>query len=136
MSESASRERAGVIGPGLVVMGRIRGTGDLRVEGVVEGEIALDGDLSLGAAATVVAPVSGRSVEIEGELHGSVSASRDLSVRAGGRVRGDVRAARLSIDDGAVIDGVLEMDFELGAVDFRPGDLRSGDPRGDQRSDR
>lgn len=119
MSERA--ERAGVIGPALVVMGRIRGKGDLRVEGVVEGEIALEGDVSLGASATVVAPVSGRSVEVEGELHGSVSATHDLVVRSGGRVRGDVRASRLSIDDGAVIDGALEMDFELGVPDLGPG---------------
>ena len=121
MSESGSQQRVGVIGPGLVVMGRIRGVGNVRVEGVVEGEITLDGDVSLGAGATVVAAVSGRSVEIEGELHGNVSATSDLSVRAGGRVRGDVRAARLSIDDGAVIDGVLEMDFELGVPDLGPG---------------
>ncbi len=45
-------------------------------------------------------------------------------MRAGGRVRGDVRAARLSIDDGGAIDGVLEMDFDLGAVEFGAGGRR------------
>ena len=110
-----SRERAGVIGAGLVVMGRLRGEGDVRVEGVFEGEIDLDGDVSLGATSNVVAPVRGRSVEIEGELVGNVTAERDLTVRAGGRVRGDVRAARLAIDDGAIIDGLLDMAFDLGA---------------------
>src|SRR5207344_834990 len=90
---SESRERAGVIGAGLVVMGRLRGEGDMRVEGVLEGEIDLEGDVSLGATSNVVAPVRGRSVEIEGELVGNVIAERDLTVRAGGRVRGDVRAA-------------------------------------------
>ena len=109
-----SRERAGVIGAGLVVMGRLRGEGDMRVEGVLEGEVALDGDVSLGPTSNVVAPVRGRSVEIEGELVGNVIAERDLTVRAGGRVRGDVRAARLAIDDGAVIDGMLDMAFDLG----------------------
>jgi cytoskeletal protein CcmA (bactofilin family) len=111
---SESRERAGVIGAGLVVMGRLRGEGDMRVEGVLEGEIDLDGDVSLGATSNVVAPVRGRSVEIEGELVGRVTAERDLTVRSGGRVRGDVRAARLAIDDGAVIDGMLDMAFDLG----------------------
>ncbi len=111
---SESRERAGVIGAGLVVMGRLRGEGDMRVEGVLEGEIDLDGDVSLGATSNVVAPVRGRSVEIEGELAGNVIAERELTVRAGGRVRGDVRAARLAIDDGALIDGMLDMAFDLG----------------------
>jgi cytoskeletal protein CcmA (bactofilin family) len=114
-----TRERAGVIGAGLVVMGRLRGEGDMRIEGVLEGEIDLDGDVSLGATSNVVAPVRGRSVEIEGELAGNVSAERDLTVRAGGRVRVDVRAARLAIDDGAVIDGVLDMAFDLGPAGAR-----------------
>ena len=109
-----SRERAGVIGAGLVLMGRLRGEGDMRVEGVLEGEIDLDGDVSLGATSNVVAPVRGRSVVIEGELVGDVTAERDLTVCAGGRVRGDVRAARLAIDDGASIDGMLDMAFDLG----------------------
>lgn len=111
---SESRERAGVIGAGLVLMGRLRGDGDMRIEGVLEGEIDLDGDVSLGATSNVVAPVRGHSVEVEGELVGNVIAERDLTVRAGGRVRGDVRAARLAIDDGAIIDGVLDMAFDLG----------------------
>src|SRR6185312_10972913 len=111
---SETRERGGVIGAGLVVMGRLRGQGDMRVEGVLEGEIDLDGDVSLGATSNVVAPVRGLSVEIEGELVGNVTAERELSVRAGGRVRGDVRAARLAIDDGALIDGMLDMAFDLG----------------------
>lgn len=111
-----SESRAGVIGAGLVVVGRIRGDGDMRIEGVVEGEVALDGDVSLGGTSNVIAPVRGRSVEIEGELVGNVIAERDLTVRAGGRVRGDVRAARLAIDDGAIIDGMLDMAF-----DFVPG---------------
>lgn len=117
-------ERAGVIGAGLVVVGTIRGTGDMRVEGVVEGEIALDGDVSIGVESSVVAPVSARSIEIEGELVGNVSATHDLSVRPGGRVRGDVRAARLAIDDGAVIDGMLDMTFDLGPGDFTAGGAR------------
>ena len=119
-----SESRTGVIGAGLVVMGRVRGTGDMRVDGVLEGEISLDGDVSLGATSNVVAPVRGRSVDIEGELVGNVVAERDLTVRAGGRVRGDVRAARLAIEDGAVIDGVLDMAFDLGAVDLGSGGQR------------
>ena len=111
---SEGRERAGVIGAGLVIVGNLRGRGDMRIEGVVEGEIDLEGDVSLGATSNVVAPVRGRSVELEGELVGDVTAERDLTVRSGGRVRGDVRAARLAIDDGAVIDGMLDMAFDLG----------------------
>ena len=127
MNESASRERQGVIGPGLVVMGRIRGTGDIRVEGVVEGEITLDGDVSLGAGATVVAPVSGHSVEIEGELHGTVSASRDLSVRTGGRVRGDVRACGKALDRRRRGDRRSARDgLRARRARSRPGRIRQG----------
>lgn len=109
----SSRSAEGVIGPLLVVRGRLDGKGELRVDGVLEGEIELDGVLAVGSDGTVVGPVRARSVEVSGEVHGPVSASDSVAIRAGGRVQGDVRARRIAIDDGAALHGGIEMDFDL-----------------------
>ena len=109
----SSRSAEGVIGPQLVVRGRLAGKGDLKVEGVLEGEVELDGALCVGPDGTVVGPVRAHGVDIAGEVHGPVHASDAVSIRAGGRVQGDVRARRIAIDDGAALHGGIEMDFDL-----------------------
>lgn len=125
----SSRSAEGVIGPHLVVRGRLDGKGDLRVEGVLEGDVELQGALAVGPDGTVVGPVRARAVEVAGELHGDVQASDTVAIRAGGRVQGDVRARRIAIDDGAALHGGIEMDFELGDEDAQ----RAGDDARDAR---
>lgn len=109
----SSRSAEGVIGPHLVVRGRLDGKGDLRVEGVLEGELDLEGTIAVGTDGTVVGPVRARNVEISGEVHGHVLADDTVAIRAGGRVQGDVRARRIAIDDGAALHGAIEMEFDL-----------------------
>ena len=109
----SSRSAEGVIGPHLVVRGRLDGKGDLEVEGVLEGELELDGSLVVGPDGTVVGPVRAQRVEIAGEVHGRVSAAESVAIRAGGRVQGDVRARRVAIDDGAALHGGIDMEFDL-----------------------
>ena len=107
----------GVIGPQLVVRGRLDGKGDMRIEGVLEGEIELDGSVAIGPDGTVVGPLRAREIEISGEVHGHVQASGGVAIRAGGRVQGDVRARSIAIDDGASLHGGIEMDFEIDGGD-------------------
>lgn len=101
----------GVLGPQLVVQGRLEGKADVTIEGRFDGEIELDGALALGREAVVVAPVRAKSVEVEGELHGDVTAEA-VAVRPEGWVEGNVRARRIVIDDGAALDGEIEMEFD------------------------
>jgi len=103
----------GTIGPDLVVHGRLDGKSDLRIEGIFEGEIDVDGELSIGPEGAVRGPVRVGSIEVEGEVHGDVEARGAVSVRAGGRLVGDVRARAIALDDGASLSGGIEMDFDL-----------------------
>ena len=107
------RRADGIIGPDLVVHGRLSGKSDLRIDGVLEGELSLDGAVSVGPEGSVVAPAQVASLELEGELRGDVSASGAVAVRAGGRLTGDVRARRISIDDGGTLQGGIDMDFDV-----------------------
>ena len=103
----------GVIGAGLVVHGTVRGKGALRIDGVLDGLLELDGDVAVGPDGTVIAPVHARSVEIEGEIAGDVTASDGVTIRASGLLTGDVRARRIAIDDGGALHGGIEMEFDV-----------------------
>ena len=102
---------AGQLAAGLVIEGDLRGRGDVRIEGTMRGTVALDGTFSVGPQAQVTAPLRARRIDVMGEVVGSLEAQH-VTVRSGGWVSGDVRAGTLAIDDGATLEGLIEMDVE------------------------
>jgi cytoskeletal protein CcmA (bactofilin family) len=102
------------IGSGARIRGRIHGEGNLLVEGQVEGDLAIRGDLTVAEGATVTCKaVEAQSVVIGGTLEGDVSASGPVRLVAGARVRGNLRGSAVAIDEGARFSGRLDCDFEL-----------------------
>jgi cytoskeletal protein CcmA (bactofilin family) len=91
------------------VIGQIYIEGDLRVGGVVEGEVEVTGDVAIDDLAKVKASVTARDVSISGSVVGAVVARKRLEVTRSGSLIGDVRVARLTIQDGATFSGKVSM---------------------------
>src|SRR5450755_1821880 len=96
------------IGSGARVRGRIHGEGDLVVEGQVEGDLAIRGELTVAQGASVTSEaIEAQSVIIAGALEGDVAATGTVRLVAGSRVRGNLRGSSVAIDDGARFSGRL-----------------------------
>lgn len=91
------------------MIGQIYIEGDLRVGGIVEGEVEATGDVAIDDLAKVKASVTGRDVSISGSVVGAVTARKRLEVTRSGSLIGDVRVARLTIQDGATFSGKVSM---------------------------
>jgi cytoskeletal protein CcmA (bactofilin family) len=83
--------------------------GDLRVGGIVEGEVEVTGDVAIDDLAKVKASVTARDVSISGHVVGAIVARKRLEVTRSGSLIGDVRVARLTIQDGATFSGKVSM---------------------------
>jgi cytoskeletal protein CcmA (bactofilin family) len=91
------------------LIGQLYIEGDLRVGGVVEGELEATGDVEIDDMANVKASLAGRDVTVRGHLVGAVVARKRLIVAKSGSVIGDVRVQRLAIADGATFSGKVSM---------------------------
>ncbi len=98
-----------MLGPRDRVIGQLYIEGDLRVGGIVEGGVEVTGDVEIGDMAKVKASVTARDVSIRGHLVGAVVARKRLEVTRSGSLIGDVRVARLTIQDGATFSGKVSM---------------------------
>jgi cytoskeletal protein CcmA (bactofilin family) len=105
--------REAVIGPSTRVRGRIGGDGDLLVEGSVEGDIAVRGDLVIGERAKAASNVDANAVTIRGELEGDVRARGMVRIESGARVRGDINGESFALEEGAEFRGRLDAEFDL-----------------------
>jgi cytoskeletal protein CcmA (bactofilin family) len=96
-----------------MIHGRLTGQGELAIDGRVEGDLQVEGEIHLGSSGVVLAAVEADVVTVAGHLRGNVVATTEVAVRDGGRIEGDVRAPRVAIDDGGALHGGIEMDFDL-----------------------
>ena len=86
-----------VIGRGVRIRGRVTGEADLTIEGHVEGEVAVSGDVTIEAGGLVGANVSGRVIVVRGAVRGDLTAEELVRLEEGSRVVGDLRAPRIAI---------------------------------------
>lgn len=101
---------AASIGKSVQIYGELKGSEDLVIDGTIEGTITLSGSrLTIGPNAHVQANVSARDVVILGTLTGDITASGRVELRAGANLKGDIHAARLSIEENAVLSGKVDL---------------------------
>lgn len=99
------------IGATLELEGAITGGEDLHIEGRVRGRIDLpEHAVTIGVRGRISASVHARMLAIEGEVDGNLVAEELLVLKKSARVRGDLVAPRVVIEDGARFQGTIDMD--------------------------
>ena len=105
-----SRGSSAVLGKSVIVKGEIHGREDLTIDGEVEGTIELqEHRLTIGPNAKVNATVKAREVVVLGTLHGNVETRDRVEIRKEAKLVGDIRTARIVIEDGAYFKGTVDI---------------------------
>lgn len=100
-----------MIGPSITIKGDVSGDEDLIIQGRIEGKVDLaQHNVTIGADGRVKADVHGRTVIVEGEVEGDLRAQEQIILRQTAKVQGSIAAPRVSLEDGAVFRGGIEMD--------------------------
>ena len=98
------------LGKSIQIKGDLTGNEDLVIEGQVEGRVDLpNNQLTVGSDGKVKADLTAKAVVVIGHVTGNINATERVEVQATGIVDGDVRAPRLIVEEGAVLNGAIEM---------------------------
>ncbi|MDY6866425.1 MAG: polymer-forming cytoskeletal protein [Chloroflexota bacterium] len=107
-----------VLGPGINWKGDLRGKGGVRIEGALEGEIAVRGMVIIGETGRVTGKtIKADTIIVAGTVNGQII-SEKLEIRATGRVYGDVTAQSFSTDEGAFLRGKITMEDAVDLSDL------------------
>ena len=98
-----------VIGSDVEIIGTIKSSGTVRLDGKLEGELQCGGNAIIGKSAQVKGNVTATSVCIEGKINGNLLAKDKIEMKATATVNGDIKARRLSVEDGVTFVGRSEV---------------------------
>jgi cytoskeletal protein CcmA (bactofilin family) len=98
------------IGRSLVIKGEISGAESLFIDGRVEGTISFpENRVTIGRSGNVAANIVAKELVIMGKVRGNVDCADRLDIRSEGELSGDVITHRISIEEGAVLKGGVEV---------------------------
>ena len=98
-----------VIGPAMNIKGEIHAREQLMVDGEVEGSMQSESQLTVGPNGKIRANIKAREVIIFGSVRGNVEVAEKIAIREQGSLVGDIKAAGISIDDGAYFKGSIDI---------------------------
>lgn len=91
------------------IEGQLNFSGQARLDGAFKGEIRGTGALLIGPAARVEADIQAASVTISGEVIGEINASERIELRAPGKLKGNINAPLVVMDEGVLFEGHCSM---------------------------
>src|SRR5437764_15472207 len=98
-----------VLSSDVEIKGNLKFSGELTMEGKLEGEINSDGVLQLGETGAVNGNLNVNSVIVRGKINGNVVAKDKIEIKSKAEVFGDIRAATLLIEEGVTFVGKTEV---------------------------
>jgi cytoskeletal protein CcmA (bactofilin family) len=111
--DQCAHQEGTLIGEGLYIEGNISGTGNIVIDGEVKGNVEVkDNSITIGRKGRVEGEIIARAAKISGHMDGKIAALESVNITRSADVCGEVKAGRISIDDGAFFKGKIELDRE------------------------
>ena len=98
-----------VLSSDVEIKGSIKFQKELLIDGKVEGEINSDGVLTIGENADIRGEIKTKSITVYGKVHGNITVGERCELKSKCTLQGDLKAARLIIEEGATFIGKSEV---------------------------
>ena len=120
-ANDASNVSTTIIGAGAVISGNIESAGDIRIDGVLKGNLACKSKILLGPEAVVEGDIIANQADILGRVLGKVSVNDLLHLHGKAVIEGNIHTAKLQIESTASFNGechmganVVELNLDMG----------------------
>jgi cytoskeletal protein CcmA (bactofilin family) len=98
-----------IIGAGTVINGNVESNSDIRIDGVLIGDITARAKILIGPNGVVNGNVSGLQADVSGKITGKIKVEELLQLRDKANVQGDIYAGKLQIEPTATFNGQCHM---------------------------
>lgn len=98
-----------VIAEDIEVTGSIKCSTTIQFDGKLNGDLNAGGNAVIGASANIKGNITADSTVIQGQVNGNVTAKDRIELKSTAKLNGDIRARRLTVEDGATLVGKTEV---------------------------
>jgi cytoskeletal protein CcmA (bactofilin family) len=96
---------ASIIAAGTTLKGDLSSTGDIRIDGSLQGNINCTAKVVIGANGVVKGDINGQQADIMGTIDGNIKVKELLQLKGGSNVNGNIHAGKLQIETSANFNG-------------------------------
>lgn len=101
-----------LIGEECIINGNLNGTGVIKVDGSLNGDIIWKDDVIVGSNSICTGNISCKNAYIIGKLEGNLICEDMLTIETGGIIKGDITVKKVVIKEGGSLDGKCTMVVE------------------------
>lgn len=109
---AVSQNETTYFGKNLQIKGRVSGNGNVIILGGLNGEFSLKGRLKIAQPAKIKGEVNADVVSVNGNVHGILTGNDRVHLDQTARVEGRINTPKLSIMEGAIFDGEINMSVQ------------------------
>ena len=117
--EGVKSEEITIISHGVKIEGKITSSGNIRVDGEIQGDILSQSDVTIGEDAKVNGQINANLITIGGKVSGIVRAKEKLILDSKGNLRGDIFTKILVVEAGAKFDGKSKVGDSIDIGEFQ-----------------
>jgi cytoskeletal protein CcmA (bactofilin family) len=108
-----------LIGEQYYIIGSLKGTGLLKIDGSIDGDLFCEDDVIIGTSGHIKGNMVCNNAYIHGIIHGNISCKSTLTIENCGKVKGDISVKKLMISEGGILDGKCTM------ISYEQSDINS-----------
>lgn len=115
-----------IIGEGFIINGNLIGAGYTRIDGTIEGDVAIDEGIVLGESGVINGDVRTHEIIVHGVVNGDVNTqeiivhgrvnghlrAKNLEIKKSGKIKGSIFTQKVKIEPGGKYNGLLSMEVE------------------------
>jgi cytoskeletal protein CcmA (bactofilin family) len=121
MAEHSGKD---ILSSDVEIKGSIKFQKELLIDGKVEGEIHSEGVLTIGEHADIRGEIKTKSIIVFGKVQGNITVNERCELKSKCTLQGDLKAARLVIEEGATFIGKSEVTSGMSVTAAKPSSGR------------
>jgi cytoskeletal protein CcmA (bactofilin family) len=99
-----------LVGTGTTIKGEVHSTGDIRIDGTLNGHVKCKGKIVVGNTGVLEGDIFCQNADFSGKIKGKIEVTELLTLKSTARLNGDIITNKLAIEPGASFTGTCSMD--------------------------
>lgn len=106
---NTAMEEVTIISSSVIIEGKLTSNGNVRIDGVVKGNVEAKGNLTVGETGNIQGDINADSVTVGGKVEGVINAKDKITLESKAFLKGDLVTKVLVVDAGAIFEGKSSM---------------------------